>query len=310
MLHMDLISNVRNMIEPTGFDVGVAISYIEQGIEHQINADRPYHLASVVKVPIMVEAFRQIEVEGTLSLDERVGLRDGFKLSGTGILKFLDEGLSPTVRDLITLMIIISDNTATDTLLERLGGPLRVDSTMKSLGLRDIHTKMTIRQAHWDRGMRREPLVDPREAAKARREMQLVYESACFTASPEGNSASPGAMNDLLCRIFGGEIWSRGACEAMMDVMYKQQRNMRIPSKLPRGALVAHKTGTITGAANDAGIIEIGEGNHCALTVFVRDEAFLRARDPSIAAVNMGAADSLIGDIALAVYDHGRTLSP
>ena len=310
MLHMDLISNVRDMIEPTGFDVGLAIRYIEHRAEYQLNANRPYHLASVVKVPIMVEAFRLIEVEGTLSLEERLGLRDGFKLSGTGVLKLLDEGLSPTVRDLITLMIVISDNTATDTLLERLGGPLRVDETMKSLGLRDIHTRMTIRQAHWDRGIRIEPLIDPREAAKARREMQLVYESACFTAGPEGNSATPGAMNELLCRIFGGEIWSRGACDSMMDIMYKQQRRMRIPSRLPRGTLVAHKTGTITGAANDAGIIEISEGNHCALTVFVLDEAFLRARDPSIAAANAGAADSLIGDIALAVYEHGRTLSP
>jgi beta-lactamase class A len=307
---MDLISNIRGMIEPTGFDVGVAIRYIEHGIELHLNADRPYHLASVVKIPIMVETFRQIEVEGILSLEERVELRDNFKLSGTGVLKFMDEGLSLTIQDLITLMIIISDNTATDTLLERLGGPLKVDATMKSLGLRDIHTKMTIRQAHWDRGMRREPLVNPREAAKAWGEMQLVYESACFTASPEGNSASPRAMNNLLCRIFGGEIWSRRACNSMMDIMYKQQRRMRIPSKLPRGSLVAHKTGTITGAANDAGIIEISEGNHCALTVFVRDEAFLKARDPSIAADNAGEADSLIGDIALAVYEHGRALSP
>jgi beta-lactamase class A len=297
------------MIEPTKFNVGLAIRYIEHGIEHHINANNPYHLASVVKVPIMVEAFRQIEVEGTLSLGEHVELRNRFKLSGTGILKFLDEGLSLTVKDLITLMIIISDNTATDILLERLGGPLRVDATMKALGLQDIHTKMTIRQAHWDRGIRREPLVDPREAAKARSEMNLVYDSACFTASSEGNSASPKAMNHLLCRIFGGEIWSLEACEAMMNIMYKQQRNMRIPTRLPRGTLVAHKTGTITGTANDAGIMEIDEENHCALTVFVRDEAFLRAKDPSIATANQMAADSLIGDIALAVYNYGKNLS-
>ena len=297
------------MIDSTKFNVGLAIRYIEHGIEHQMNADKSYHLASVVKVPIMVEAFRQIEVEKTLSLIECVELQNRFKLSGTGILKYLDEGLSLTVQDLITLMIIISDNTATDILLERLGGPLRVDETMKALGLQDIHTKMTIRQAHWDRGIRKEPLVDPREAAKAWSEMNLIYDSASFTASSEGNSASPKAMNNLLCRIFEGKIWSQDTCEVMMEIMYKQQRKMRIPARLPRGTLVAHKTGTITGTANDAGIMEIDEDNHCALTVFVRDESFLNARDPSIAVANQNAANSLIGDVALAVYNYGKTLS-
>jgi beta-lactamase class A len=297
------------MIDPIKFNVGLAVRYIEHGIEYQMNANKPYHLASVVKIPIMVEAFRQIEVDGTLSLGERVELQNRFKLSGTGILKYLDEDLSLTVKDLITLMIIISDNTATDILLERLGGPLRVDETMKVLGLQDIHTKMTIRQAHWDRGIRKEPLLDPREAAKAWNKMNLIYDSACFTASSEGNSASPKAINNLLCRIFRGEIWSQDACEIMMDIMYKQQRNMRIPTRLPRGTLVAHKTGTITGIANDAGIMEIDEDNHCALTVFVRDESFLKARDLSIATANQMAADSLIGDIALAAYNYGKSLS-
>jgi beta-lactamase class A len=306
---MTLLQDIEQIIQDVKVDFGISIFYIELGNGVMFNADKAYHLASVVKIPIMVEAFRQIEIEKTLVLEERLKLNDSFKLSGTGILKFLDEGLTPTVEDLITLMTIISDNTATDTILERLGGPMKVDATMKALGLDDIHTKMTIRQAHWDRGMRKEPLIDPREAVRARKEMKLIFDSACYTASPEGNSATPQAMTELIRRIYSREIWSKRACDKMMEIMYKQQRNTRIPSKLPRGTLVAHKTGTITGVANDAGIIEIDGDNHCAITIFTRDEEFMEHRDPVKAGEKSPIVESIMGDIALLAYNHGKTLA-
>ena len=306
---MTLQSEIEQIICKNEVKFGISIRYIEHCKEILINADEAFHLASVVKVPIMVEAFRQIEKERSLTLDERLKCEDSFKLSGTGILKFLDEELTPTVRDFITLMIIISDNTATDTLLERLGGPLKVDTTMKSLGFKDIHTKMTIRQAHWDRGIRREPMTDPREFEKARREMRLIFDSASYTASPEGNSATPRAMTELLCRIYNREIWSRSACNLMMEIMYRQQRNPRIPSKLPRGILVAHKTGTITGVANDAGIIEIAKDNHCVITIFTRDEEFMEHRDPMKAREKLPIIESIMGEIALLAYNYGKNLT-
>jgi len=288
---------------------GISIQYVEHCKEILINAEEDFHLASVVKVPIMVEAFRQIEKERSLTLTERLKCKDSFKLSGTGILKFLDEELTPTIKDFITLMIIISDNTATDTLLERLGGPSRVDTTMKSLGLKNIHTKMTIRQGHWDRGIRREPMTDPGEFEKARREMRLIFDSASYTASPEGNSATPQSMTELLCRIYNREIWSKSACDLMMEIMYRQQRNSRIPSKLPSGILVAHKTGTITGVANDAGIIDIAKDNHCVITIFTRDEEFMEHRDPMKAREKLPIIESIMGEIALLTYNYGKLLT-
>jgi beta-lactamase class A len=305
---MEIISDIQRLAKSAKLDIGVAVNYIEYNEEVTFNADKLYHLCSVVKVPIMVEAFRQMEVDKTLRFNERLQLLYSFKLSGTGVFKFLREGLTPTVEDLVTLMIIISDNTATDMLLSRIGGPMIVDKTMKSLGFRDIHTKMTIRQAHSERGQTREPLIDPREAEMAKKELRLIFDSACYTASPEGNSASPRAMNQLLCKIYSGELWSKKACDKMMEIMYKQQLNSRIPLKLPRGTLVAHKDGTITGVANDSGIIEISGKNHCAITIFTRDEEFMRNKNIDRAVEKLHLVESIMGDIALLVYNQGKEL--
>jgi beta-lactamase class A len=303
-----LIEDIEELERINNLDIGVSINYIEFNEEINYNQDKLYHLASVVKVPFMVEAFKQID-EGEMSLEESVSLKDSFKLSGSGVLKYMREGLDLTVEDLITLMIIISDNTATDTLLDRIGGPLGVDDTMKGLGYDDLHTNMSIREAHRDRGILREPVTDPREAIIASRERRLIFDSACFTASPEGNSGSPRAMTALMCDIFEGELWSGEACDKMMDIMYKQQLNSRIPRKLPRGTLVAHKTGTITGVANDSGIIEIGGDNHCAFTVFTRDMAFFEEKAPEIAYKNQSRIESIMGEIGRLMYDIGAGLS-
>lgn len=305
---MKILSEIERLSELEELDVGVAINYIEYNEEFMFNADKLYHMASVVKIPIMVEAFRQIEIDKTLALDERLELLDRYKLSGTGILKYLNEGLLLTVEDIITLMIIISDNTATDMLLDRIGGPLKVDKTMKFLGLHDIHVNMTIRQAHWDRGIRREPLIDPREANKYMNEYQLIFDSHSYTASTKGNSASPRAMNQLLCKIYNREILNKKACEKMMDILYKQQLNTRIPLKLPRGTLVAHKDGTIPGVANDSGIIEISYKNHCAISVFTRDMEFMRTKDIIKSSKKLPKIESIIGDIALIAYNYGKSI--
>lgn len=101
-------------------------------------------MASVFKIPVMVEAFRQ-QGEGRFSLDDRWELHDEDKATGGGVLTRLAPGLRLTVRDLVTLMIIISDNTATDMLVRRLGTE-RITATMRALGLRQaellarIHT--------------------------------------------------------------------------------------------------------------------------------------------------------------------------
>ncbi len=91
--------------------------------------------ASVFKVPVIVELYGQVEA-GRLSLDDRLILKDSIKVPGSGILKELSEGLEVTVRDLSRLMMILSDNTATDMLVERVGKE-NVNARMRRLGLKN-----------------------------------------------------------------------------------------------------------------------------------------------------------------------------
>ncbi|HEX9245628.1 MAG TPA: serine hydrolase [bacterium] len=96
--------------------MGVYVRAATTGEETALNADRPFQMASVFKIPILAELLSQAHA-GRRSLDDRVILTNEMKAPGSGVLKELSAGTPLTVRDLATLMIIVSDNTATDILL-------------------------------------------------------------------------------------------------------------------------------------------------------------------------------------------------
>ena len=95
-----------------------------------------------LKIPLMVEAFRQIEA-GRFSLTDKVTLKESDFRFGTGILRSLSPGAVVTVKDLLMLMNIVSDNTATDLVYEKVGGPARVTAAMREMGFKTIETRMT-----------------------------------------------------------------------------------------------------------------------------------------------------------------------
>ena len=101
---------------------GIYIKCLETGEEISLDADRQMDTMSVIKIPLMAEAFRQIE-SGKFSLADRITLTEAAKRPGTGVIRSLDSGAQLTVKDLLTLMIIVSDNTATDLLYDKVGGP-------------------------------------------------------------------------------------------------------------------------------------------------------------------------------------------
>src|ERR1700720_5016788 len=94
-----------------------------------LDADRQMDTMSVIKIPLMVEAFRQMEA-GKFSLDDKITLKESDKRPGTGIIRSLDPGAILTIKDLLTLMIIVSDNTATDLLYDKVGGMEPVNKLM------------------------------------------------------------------------------------------------------------------------------------------------------------------------------------
>jgi beta-lactamase class A len=93
--------------------IGIAARNLATGEEFLIDHERAFPTASSIKVPILYELFRQAE-SGAFSLDDRVELTQGDIVEGSGVLRDLRPGLQPTVHDIAMLMIIVSDNTATN----------------------------------------------------------------------------------------------------------------------------------------------------------------------------------------------------
>ncbi|MEK7831442.1 MAG: serine hydrolase, partial [Acidobacteriota bacterium] len=229
--------------------LGVAVRDIASGQQISINGDRLFPMASAYKIPILVEVFRQVEAK-KFSLDDRVELTADDRTLGSGILTLMAPGLKPTIRDLATLMIILSDNQATDILLAKVGAE-NVTATMRKLGLSDIRVDRTTFE------LIRDYLALIDEAAAGKTKQQLMNRPQLNTSSPDRvakadaefakimkDVASPDDMARLLDMIVKGKAANETSCQQMMTILNRQQFNHRLPRYLPENTGFAHKTGT------------------------------------------------------------------
>ncbi|HWP99755.1 MAG TPA: serine hydrolase [Vicinamibacterales bacterium] len=243
-----LLAELGRITRSLDAEWGIYAKAIETGEEIAIDADRRMDTMSVIKIPLMVEVFQQAK-EGRIRLSDRYTLVEEDKLPGTGILRSLDPGATVTLRDLVTLMIIVSDNTATDVLYRLVGGPEAVNRRMQALGLRETRAPATARA--WFDALRAAP--SPAEFHRARRH-------------PFGLS-TPRETGRLLELIARREAVDRASSEAMLDIMRRQVYRTRIPHYVS-GFRIPHKTGDfLPHIANDVGLLE-APGLTIVLSVF------------------------------------------
>ena len=243
-----LEGHIQQITRSVNANWGIYIKCLETGEEIAINADQQMDTMSVIKIPLMAEAFRQIE-EGKFALTDRVPLADGAKRPGTGIIRSLDAGVELTIKDLLTLMIIVSDNTATDLMYDKVGGPDAVNRLMQNWGLASIHATGTADT--WFKALRAAPTPEAfhREGK-----------------TPFGLS-SPRDMGKLLEKIEKGEAVSKKASDTMLGIMRGQVYSSRLPRYLT-GYRIPHKTGDfLPYIGNDVGILE-GRSRHVVICVF------------------------------------------
>ncbi|MGH9751964.1 MAG: serine hydrolase [Blastocatellia bacterium] len=276
--------------------IGVTARDIKTGEEVSINGDRLFPMASVYKVPIMVEVFRQIDAK-KFSLDDRIELGDEHRTLGSGVLTLLSNGLKPTIKDLITLMIILSDNEATDILLKKVGAE-NVTATMRSMGLNNIRVDRTTFELIRDylglmdetmRGKTYKEIIATPRTSRITPEKQAEAERE-FAKAPKDVS-SPRDMALLLEKIYKGEAASKESCRMMMTILGQQMFNQRLPRYLPESSRMAHKTGTIGSTTNDAGIMFV-RGNPIAIAVFTVDKRIAR-----------GEVEERMGRLTRVIYD-------
>ena len=214
--------------------VSIVLRDLETNKTWTHNPDDLFPSASLIKVPIMITAFQKIH-DGELSLNDRLALRRRHRVGGSGSLKWRPDGTKVTVKDLLTLMINESDNTATSMVIE-------------SLGLNYI-------QRHFSKmGLFYTEIYPEGMSIKGGR---VAHEN--YTTAKE--------MAGLMERIYRGELVDRHSSRLMMDILkHKKASASRLAKGLPAGWEIAHKTGLLRLACHDSAIIFTPE-NAYSLTV-------------------------------------------
>jgi beta-lactamase class A len=264
-----LSSRLEPLISAHEGEVAVAVKHLRTGQSFRHNADEAMPTASLIKLPIMVEAYRQA-AEGKLSLNEPVTFKEEDKTPGSGILStHFSSGLSLTLRDAIRLMIAYSDNTATNLVLAKIG--LRATSeTMEKLGLPNTKVHAFV--------------FRPNSSIAPERSKQFGL-----------GSTTANEMIRLLEMLDSKTVVTDDACNTMLDHLRACQ-DKRLARLLPAGVKVAHKTGSVSAVRTDAGLIEAKSGP-IAICVLTRNNKDQRGADDN-------AAEVLTAKIARAVYDH------
>ncbi len=298
---MSFRQRLLDCITDKTIEFGIAFHHIESGEDTFINADAPFPTASVFKIPVMVEVFKQAQ-EGKFSLDDRLPLQERDKTLTSGILLNLQEGLLLTVRDLVMLMTIVSDNVAT-TMLLRLVGPENVTATMHSLGLNATFVNLTVHEMFLHAfGIPERTDITLAELTQVAKTVQMDYKSRTFSRGCDNDVSTAGDMVRLLTLIYKGEVVDRVACDEMLEILSHQQYNSRVPRYLPWYSTY-HKTGSMRGLRNDSGIIYCSETSHVAFSIFSFDGITLPLGDPRLAVQRELLVEEIMGEMGLAAWD-------
>ena len=225
ILHLE--KRIRETIKDDRDRFFIAISTDEGTI--QLNADQQVRAASVVKVPIMIEAFRQVEA-GSVDPDQQIDIDEGSKVGGCGVIKYLTRSNRFTFRNLLELMVIVSDNTAANLVLDKVGMN-SVNQLFEQLGCRNTQIERKFMDA---------------EAIEAGRD----------------NYTSASDMVTLL-KVIGetNALISQSSRSQMLDILSRQQFRQKLPcySDPDSGVRFYNKTGEIPGVEHDVAIVQRGK---------------------------------------------------
>ena len=261
----------RRIAETSGAVVGLYFKSLGSGELVTIAPDSSFHAASTMKVPVMIEFFRQVERKGlaeqqpVLLINQFASIVDGSPYSVAAVddsdsTMYVRVGQRVAARELVERMIVRSSNLATNAVIE-LVGARHADSTAHVLGARNIRVLRGVEDGKaFQKG-----LNNPTTA----RDLGVLLE-----AIEKRTAASP------------------RSCAAMLDILSRQEFNGEIPAGLPPGTRVAHKTGQITAVLHDAALVYPQATSPYVLVVLTRNIS------------NDRVARALIADLSRLVYAH------
>lgn len=231
---------------------GILVLDVDTGDYLDINGNTPFSAASTIKIPILLAFFQDVDT-GKIRLDELIKMKKEHIAEGSGNLQYKPVGSEYTALEIANKMITISDNTATNMLIEKLGGAEALNQRFREWGLND--TKIE------------NPLPDL-----------------------EGtNTTSPRDLANIMAILHQVKLISPHSRDRALAIMRKTVNNSLLPQGLGEGATIAHKTGDIGSILADAGMIDLPNGKRYIAAVIVKrphndDRAYDLIRDISKAA--------------------------
>lgn len=230
--------------------MGIAWKDFSTGEEFYYNSDDLFPAASIIKLHILAEVFRQAD-KGELSLGEEICITDSDKVGGAGVLQSMRGGLKLPIVDLAALMIVVSDNTASNLLIERAGID-RINALIQELQLAGTALGRTF-MTH--------PHLSPANFITAKDTLVLL---------------------ELL---YSGKLLSKDNTRLALDILSKQQFKDKLPKRLPADICCAHKTGEIDGVRHDAGIVLLPDRAY-GLVMLTKELAEEEAGDMAVSEVS------------------------
>ena len=229
-----LKSIVTNLVtNNTNLTPGIFLVDLDNGAYVDINAAASFPAASTIKIPILVAFFQDVDA-GKIRLNESLTLEQQMIAGGSGNMKSIKPGTKFTALEVATKMMTISDNTATNMLIERMGGMEVLNQRFRSWGLRTTAIRNVL------------PDIEGT------------------------NTSSPKELSTLMAMVSKGNLVSMRSRDRILDIMRRNTRNHLLPSGLGAGAIIAHKTGNIGSMLADAGLVDLPTGKRYLAAVMVQ----------------------------------------
>lgn len=275
VLWQKLEDSIRDTDRKLDGVMGVAIVDFKTGKSFSLHADQVFPTASSIKIAVMLELYRQAQA-GKLSLAELYTVNSADLVPDSSIMGGLTPGVTRvTLRDLATMMMAVSDNSAANVLIDRVGMS-NVNALMDSLGLQ--HTRL------------QRKMMDLKAAAEGKE-----------------NISTPAEMLAMVQAVYEGKVLNPKLTEDFFQIFSVSKPDSFIPRHLPEGLRIASKHGELEGVRNDCGMVFVPNRPYgiCVMESYLR-----RERDGEEAISTISLAAWRMFDRLARASEYGRVISP
>ncbi len=253
------LSQIKSLVSAINGQVGVAALNLENDKSIYLNENATFFMASVFKIPLLITLYKQVDL-GHIDMKQRVTLSQDLKTGGSGVLRELMPGIQPTFFDLAMLMIIISDNTATDILYNMIGKD-KINAFMNENNLSKTVTPMSCQDLLSSLAGIEPPKSAPYEDLARIIDGIYIPPNNCSALNEnKSNVSTPSEMIELMKLLTTGNILSESSTNAVLSILKSQKLKSIIPHYIPKNIQIANKTGGIYSVRCDVGTVWGSEG--------------------------------------------------